>query len=135
MVVEVVTSFLLRDDKILILKRSQRVGTLRGKWAGVSGYLEEDNPLGQAYKEIAEETGLNKSDLELVKEGVYIDVPDSVRSNYIWRVHPFLFRLRGFVKITLDWEHDEMRWITPHELVDYDTAPDLHRALEMVLEV
>ncbi len=134
MVVEVVTSFLLRDDNILILKRSQRVSTLRGKWAGISGYLEESTPLIQAYKEIREETGINKSDIDLLKEGVYIDVPDSIRDNHIWRVHPFLFRLRGSIKIALDWEHDEMRWIKPYELKNYDIVPDLDRALKTVLE-
>jgi len=39
----VVTSFLEYDNKILILRRSQAVGTYQGKWAGVSGYIEEGN--------------------------------------------------------------------------------------------
>lgn len=42
----VVTCFLLRrardGDRILILRRSQRVGTYRGRWAGVSAYITEE---------------------------------------------------------------------------------------------
>jgi len=45
---KVVTCFLLRraaaGDEVLLLRRSQKVGTYRGRWAGVSGYLEEAAP-------------------------------------------------------------------------------------------
>lgn len=51
----VVTCFLEHDGKIPLLRRSQRVGTYRGRWAGVSGYIEEGNtPYAQALEEIRE---------------------------------------------------------------------------------
>jgi hypothetical protein len=61
-VVPVVTSFLQNPKgEILLLRRSDKVGTFRGRWAGVSGFLEEPTPEGQARKEILEETGLKDS--------------------------------------------------------------------------
>ena len=55
----VVTCFLEHDGQIMILRRSERVGTYRGKWAGVSGYIEEGStPSQQAWIEIKEEAGL-----------------------------------------------------------------------------
>ncbi|HEO64387.1 MAG TPA: hypothetical protein ENI73_00810, partial [Spirochaetes bacterium] len=83
---QVVTSFLLYDQKILILKRSQKVGSQRGKWAGVSGYLEGNEPLNQAYKEIREETSLGEKDIILIKEGSYIDFQGITSDTTIWRV-------------------------------------------------
>ena len=48
----VVTCFLLRRGRILVLRRSQRVGTHRGKWAGVSGTIEAATPYERALVEL-----------------------------------------------------------------------------------
>ena len=55
--IAVVTCFLTHRGRILLLKRSDRVGSYRGRWAGVSGYMETE-PDAQALVEIFEETGL-----------------------------------------------------------------------------
>jgi len=39
---KIVTSFLTDNDKFLILKRSQKVKTMKGLWAGVSGIIEKN---------------------------------------------------------------------------------------------
>ncbi|MCD6467174.1 MAG: NUDIX domain-containing protein, partial [Methanomicrobia archaeon] len=62
---DVVTSFLSFDNKILILKRSEKVSTYKGKWAGISGYIEDETPLEAAQREIFEELGLKKEDITL----------------------------------------------------------------------
>jgi 8-oxo-dGTP diphosphatase len=43
--VNVTTVFLEHEKKILILKRSQKVKTMKTKWAGISGYIEHEEPL------------------------------------------------------------------------------------------
>ena len=66
----VVTCFLEYEGEIAIFRRSERVGTYRRRWAGVSGYIEEGNtPYQQALEEIGEEVGLGERDIELVGEG------------------------------------------------------------------
>ena len=51
----IVTSFLKNQDKILILKRSQDVKSMKGLWSGVSGVIEnQENPLKRAEIEIFE---------------------------------------------------------------------------------
>jgi 8-oxo-dGTP diphosphatase len=37
--VNVITVFLEHDKKILILKRSRKVKTMKTKWGGISGYV------------------------------------------------------------------------------------------------
>ena len=133
--VHVVTSFLLRRDagkeKVLLLRRSDRVGSFPRRWAGVSGYIEEAPPLGQAMTEIREETGLIESDVVLLNQGRSVRTPDP-GSDCIWVVHPFLYLVVWPDRVRLDWEHTESRWIKPSSLDRFDTVPNLRSALEQV---
>jgi nicotinamide-nucleotide amidase len=128
----VVTSFLEHGGKILILRRSSRVGTYRRSWAGVSGYIET-NDIDQAFTEISEETELYKKDLKLIKQGKPLEVIDK-GLNRKWIVHPFLFHVRAPEKIKTDWEHTEVKWIKPRELKKYETVPGLAKALARVIK-
>jgi 8-oxo-dGTP diphosphatase len=128
----VVTCFLKREDgKILIMKRSEKVSTYQGRWGGVAGYLE-DEPLKQAFKEIEEETGLKKEEVELIKEGSPIEVIDG-RLRRKWVVHPFLFYVKN-PRIKIDWEHTEIKWIDPEEMKELPTVPGLYEAWKNVVE-
>lgn len=50
-----------RGRKVLILKRSQKVGSYPGRWAGVSGFIEEnETPMDAARREVYEETGIRR---------------------------------------------------------------------------
>jgi nicotinamide-nucleotide amidase len=129
----VVTCFLEHDHQILILRRSKKVGTYRRAWAGVSGYLETDEPLEQAYTEIREETGLFKSSVKLIKQGNPIEVIDK-SINRKWIVHSFLFHVTDPDRLRIDWEHTEFKWIKPDELTRYKTVPGLKKALDAVMD-
>lgn len=61
----VVTCFLESEGEILILRRSERVGSYQGRWASVSGYIET-TPDKQALVEILEEIALEGEDTALV---------------------------------------------------------------------
>ena len=56
---KIVTSFIRDNDKLLILKRSQKVKSMKGLWAGISGIIESnETPLRRAKVEIFEEVGI-----------------------------------------------------------------------------
>ncbi len=129
----VVTCFLEHDHLILILRRSKKVGTYQRAWAGVSGYLDRDDPLEQAYTEIREETGLFKSSVKLIKQGIPIEVIDK-SINRKWIVHPFLFHVTDPERLRIDWEHTEFKWIKPDELTRYNTVPGLKKAFDAVTD-
>lgn len=122
-VIHVVTSFLMRDGKVLVLRRSDKVGTYRGKWAGVSGHLEPgEAPLERALIEISEETGIERERVVLRGEG-----PAMAVAGTPFVVHPFLFELRSGEVLT-DWEHTGSKWVDPGELAGLDTVPALAEA-------
>lgn len=127
----VVTSFLHNAGRILILRRSSGVGTYQGRWAGVSGYLEKgDQPITRALKEIEEEIGLAAKDVQLIKTGEPLRVPDR-KKGVTWVVYPFLFESKTD-SITVDWEHNEYRWIDSSELTNYETVPMLKETFDRV---
>ena len=126
----VVTCFLESGGEILILRRSERVGSYRGRWAGVSGYVET-TPDEQALVEISEETALCKEDLRLIKKGKPLPVEDK-RLGVRWIVHPYLFHIKERDKIRIDWEHKETKWIKPEEISNYQTVPMLKETLARV---
>jgi 8-oxo-dGTP diphosphatase len=128
----VVTCFLEHNGKVMVLRRSQRVGTYRGKWAGVSGYVEEGStPLQQARTEIREETGLDVDDVESVQEGQPLEVVDAGLGRK-WVVHPFRFRVLRPEKVRTDWEHTEAKWIAPGDIDLHETVPKLLEAWQRV---
>ena len=131
----VVTCFLLRQDngdRILLVRRSERVRTYRGAWAGISGYLEPSvTPLEQAYTELREETGLARDDVRLLRAGEPLSFEDTALGQ-AWTVHPFLFAIRAPERIQTDWEATAHQWIAPAELATLPTVPKLAEALAAV---
>jgi 8-oxo-dGTP diphosphatase len=128
----VVSCFLLRTDmdqpRILIVQRSQRVGSYKARWAAISGFLETGVTADeQAYTEIREETGLQGNQIRMLKRGKVIEYEDASIGRH-WYIHPFLFEVLTPHAISLDWEATEMRWIVPSEIMDYETVPKLEEA-------
>ena len=128
----VVTCFLESENKILILCRSEQVGSYQGRWAGVSGYVETTAD-EQALVEIEEETSLCREDLKLTKKGRPLLIEDE-RLSVKWMVHPYLFHIKDRGKIKIDWEHKETRWIDPKDIGNYQTVPMLKETLARVHE-
>lgn len=123
------TCFLQHEGRVLVLKRSDAVRTHRGKWAGISGGVDADTPLKQAFQEILEETRMGADELRLIRQGKSLDVED-IENDVMWRVHPFLFSISNPSLVRLDWEHTESKWVDPSELDSLDTVPRLKETWE-----
>lgn len=108
------------------------MGTHKGKWAGVSGFVEANaTPFVTAYAELREEIGALFEQLKCVREARPLLLDDPLTGKR-WAVHPFLFDDLG-VQVVLDWEHVEYRWILPEELSALDTVPGLKETLDAAL--
>ena len=129
----IVTSFLNRNDKILILKRSQQVRTMKGLWSGVSGIIENnETAIKRAKIEIFEEVGIKEQNIELIKSGNEISVESPQYKNHQWVIFPFLFQTE-ISDIKLNWENSEFRWIHVNEFKEFNTVPSLEKILLTLL--
>ncbi|MFI5418718.1 MAG: NUDIX domain-containing protein [Candidatus Lutacidiplasmatales archaeon] len=120
--VPVVTAFLeRRDGRILLMRRSDKVGSFQGRWAAVSGYVEQRPAREQAVREVGEETGIHETDLRLEREGAPLRTRQDDR---VYTVHGFRFRVED-PEVRLDWEHTEFEWVHPVEISRRPTVPKL----------
>ncbi|OGS49521.1 MAG: hypothetical protein A3K65_04575 [Euryarchaeota archaeon RBG_16_68_12] len=124
----VVTAFLRNRGRVLVVRRGEEVGTFRGAWSGVSGYIEGDErPVDRARQEIREETAM--AGARLRRQG---PVVRTRHESTVFTIHPFLFDVPGR-KVTLDWENVEARWVRPEGLDRLPTVPRLSEVLASVL--
>jgi len=130
----IVTSFIKDDDKILILKRSDKVKSMKCLWAGVSGIIEKNDttPLERAKIEIFEETGINETEIKLLKSIEQIKIQSAQYKNHEWNIFPFLFNTKN-QEIKLNWENSDFNWIKPNEIKNYETVPELEKILFSLL--
>ncbi len=125
----VVTVFLRNRGQVLLLKRSEEVGSYSGRWGAVAGHSEGD-PETAARQEIEEETGIDPRSVTLVRRGdpFEVDDPDlGIR----WSITPFLFD-SPTRDIETDWESVATEWVHPPAIRTRETVPDLWTSYDRV---
>jgi len=126
---KIVTSFIRDNDKLLILKRSNQVKSMKGLWAGISGIIENDEePLKRAKIEIFEEVGITEDKIRLIKTTEEMRINSPQYKNHEWKIFPFLFESKN-PTIKLNWENSDFKWINVEELENYETVPSLQKVL------
>lgn len=130
----VLTCFVKFGDKILLLKRSDKVGAYQGLWNTVAGYLDEPRPLEEkVLEELREELNITPDKIKQTKLGEPYELTDN-KTQKIWVIFPVLVELNTRPAIKLDWEHTDYKWINPSNLRDYNTVPELNKTLARVLK-
>jgi 8-oxo-dGTP pyrophosphatase MutT (NUDIX family) len=82
---KIVTCFITNENKILLLRRSDKVKSMKGLWAGVSGIIEKDEqPLARAKREIFEEIGLHEAQIKLLKSEKEMRIISPQYKNHEW---------------------------------------------------
>ena len=126
---KIVTSFIRNNDKLLILKRSDKVKSMKGLWAGISGIIENDEePLKRAKIEIFEEVGITEDNITLIKTTNEMRIHSPQYKNHEWEIFPFLFESKN-PTIKLNWENSDFKWINAEDLENYETVPSLQKVL------
>lgn len=111
--------------------------------APISGSIKRsgEEPVTAAWRELAEETTLNPSTVELWRKGLPYSFSDSSVGRE-WTIYPFAFRLKeasdggqAESSIKIDWEHDEWQWHDPDSVTDeeeFGGVPHLKESLRRV---
>lgn len=130
---KIVTCFLKSEGKILILKRSDKVKSMKSLWAGISGIIENnESPLERTKIEVFEELGIDASQIKLLKESAKMRIISPQYENHEWEVYPFLFSVEN-PKIKLNWENSDYKWVRAEEISNYETVPSLEKVLSNLL--
>jgi len=125
-----VICFIERDGKILLMKRSDKVGSMHGQWDTAGGYYDELlPPIDIAYKEILEETGILKKEICSIQEGVVIRHVSEKRSS-IFCLYYCKTKKRN---IHLDYEHTEYAWVNIKDISTYAVTPYFIPSLKLFL--
>ena len=104
----IVTALIENKGKYLVVKRSNKNMTNKGKWQFPEGHVKFGEDLIKALKrEVEEETSLIVTDAKLF--GIHSQILR--RTHEIFRLFRTVFRCKVIGKIKLSEEHDEYAWI------------------------
>ena len=130
----VLICFVKFGDKILLLKRSDKVYAYRGKWSTLAGFIDEPKELFEkALEELEEELGILRENIASYHVGMPYEYVDQTAKK-TWIRYPMIVELKAKPKIKLNWEHTAYEWIAPNDVSRYDVAPGFEETLKMALQ-
>ncbi len=114
-IVPFVLGIIIFQDELLLMKRSNKVGSFVGNWHVVAGHFDEiisaENKL---MEEVAEEAGYEGSDFEEIIKFENIFTKQTTAPD--WLIIPFRLKLKSKQAPKLNWEHDEFKWLKLNDL-------------------
>ena len=125
---EVATAYITREDKILVMKRSESAPTYPGSFGGVSGYVEKgEKPVEAALREVGEETSLK--DVKILNVGKEVLVR---YQNILFKITPVLMKTSSD-EIKLNYENSAFFWMTREELNSIKTVPKFKETYDLLV--
>lgn len=125
---ESVSSVLLRDGKVLMLKRPDRCHSFPGRWSLVSGKIEPgEAPADAAGREIKEETSIEVGIPDAALDPMYVR-----EGKILWKVYPFAYRVPG-AEAVLNEENEGFEWVLPEDIPSMDTVSDTDKVVRTLL--
>jgi 8-oxo-dGTP diphosphatase len=116
---------IVKDDKILIVRRSQTDEWMPGHYGLPGGKLDEnETPTEALSRECKEEVNLDI----LPKNLIFLP------KNSNNKEHAFFYTTKFNGELKLDFEHDDFQWVNPKNLSKYKVVPDLPDIIKEVLE-
>ncbi|MEM5778345.1 MAG: NUDIX domain-containing protein [Candidatus Aenigmatarchaeota archaeon] len=116
-VILMVTALIEKNGKYLVLKRSEKNLTNKGKWQFPEGKVRFGEDLIKALKrEVKEETGLIVTDAKLI--GIHSNILNEAHG--MFRLFRNVFKCKVIGKIKLSKEHETYAWVNKKELDKLD---------------
>ncbi|MCR8645499.1 NUDIX domain-containing protein [Paenibacillus sp. N1-5-1-14] len=129
---QMATAFLMNEDKVLMMKKARSKLFDFEFWGGIGGHLEFEelnHPMKASFREIEEETGFLKRDIENFKLK-YILIENSggeIRQQYV-----YFGETKHMNFISSD--EGELYWIHKNELIHLHTSKIIKFTIEHYLE-
>ncbi len=114
-IIPVVECLIVKDEKVLLLKRSETSKKFPGYWIGPGGHVDENEDiLTAAIREVEEETGVKVGDAEIKLKAIAIGNHSDRGETYL--VHYFLIHLGSEQKI-VDSDEGDSSWVPLQEVI------------------
>ena len=112
----IATALIEKDGKYLVLQRSDKNLTNKGKWQLPEGKVRPGEDLTKTLRrELLEETSLMLSDAKLF--GIHSNVMQE--AHRMFRVMRVIFKCRTMGKIKLSEEHKDYKWVNLNSKLDF----------------
>ncbi|MBW3003113.1 NUDIX domain-containing protein [Candidatus Woesearchaeota archaeon] len=121
-----VTAIIVKDDKILLERRTEE--PFKGKWVMPGGHVEKNEDVEKAViREVKEETGLDFYDINFVKQ-----YPEMF-PEYKWEAITYVFagNVKGELKANV--ESDMLRFVQLSKVEELDMGFEHKRIIKEVL--
>ncbi len=133
----VIRSFILHNNKILLIKRSSKDNWEPGKWEIPGGKLDEGQDISMALeREVFEETGIVCSPINRLAyfESSVLDKHTVSKKQYIGLTYVQLvgISLCDSTKVTLSSEHEDYRWVKLSEIEQLDISSKTKKPLSVL---
>ncbi len=123
--------FVRKDNKYLILKRSEQKKYAPGVYHPVGGKVDpNENPYTTAEREVSEEAGIKIKDLRL--EAVLLEISPVRDEPYNWLV--FHFSADYDSGDVIKTEEGELMWLTKEEILSKELFPSVRPVIRHILD-
>ncbi|MFH1750212.1 MAG: NUDIX domain-containing protein [Candidatus Micrarchaeota archaeon] len=129
----IIACFVEYKGKILLLKRSKNVSTHENRWNNISGYIDQERPLGYFVRnELREEAGIRGGNIARLRFGKRYEFYDR-ETKCTYDIHPVLVKLKRKQKVSLNDEHTARVWAGIGRIREYGVIPSTITSLKRVL--
>jgi ADP-ribose pyrophosphatase YjhB (NUDIX family) len=130
-VAPVISCIVMYNEKILLVQRSMTMNLHPGKWAGISGFLDEPHKTVEekVREEMREELGIVEEDILSIEEHSEVIEEEDEEYDKTWLFHPVLVTV-GTDRIDLNWEGEQYEWVDPADVHDFDLIPNFDKILD-----
>ncbi len=127
-IVLAVAAFILKNGKLLVVKKSPQEKIDAGKWVVPGGKINPDELIYQGLKrEIKEEVNLDIVNYHWVNENVFLS------NNYYFHAQHFICKVKSFKNLRLEKDLIDYTFITKKNLKKYNIPKGLLETMKIIL--
>jgi NADH pyrophosphatase NudC (nudix superfamily) len=125
----VVNTLLVKDNKILLVKRSNKLRLYPNFWNGISGFLDDSKSIEEkVIEELGEELSLKPAEISEIRIGRPF-IQEAPEYKKTWLVVPVMAKVARD-NFRLDWEAQEAKWFAPKEAYELKLMPGFDKVLK-----
>ena len=130
----VINCTVLCGNEVLLAYRSAEVIAYPETWNGISGFIDELQPLESIIKEeLLREVNIHEEDIKGISLFDKL-IQEDEAINREWHVYPMLVELKRKPLVKTNWEHKEAKWVAKDKVLKLALMPFYAETFKIVME-